>query len=112
MHQQFMTEHIPVSVPRQVPVGVVGKVHDRRCIGDGVVHDIERAVVSERVGDLDAQVAGVALLTICADVRELQGWAMGAYIRAPLPQPLIETLLAAMQRVRTVVLSKLVGVAI
>ena len=66
MYQQFVLEYVLARVPCQVPVSVVSKVHDSWSVCAGVVLDLERAVVGERVGNLDVQVAGIPLFTIYA----------------------------------------------
>ena len=101
-HQQ-VAEDVSGAVAREVPVGVVREVHDRRLVGGRAHVDLELVGVRQRVDDRRVDIARVALLAIGRAVGEGDARAGVGHLRLALPHHLVETLRAAVEVVRAVV---------
>ncbi len=92
----------------EVEVGVVGEAERGGGIGSGLVVDNEGVVACERVGDVEGEIAGVAVITIRAEAGEKQGGVAGGCGEGcRLPELFIEAALATVQMVGRVVDSEL-----
>ena len=96
----------------EVEVAVIGEVEGRSLVGGGGVVEVQGVVFGEGVDDRYGQVAGVAFLAIGAEVSQRQGFAGGGSAGHGLPDVLVETDVAAVQRVGAVVGGELIRFAI
>jgi len=79
------------------------EVYDRRLVGRGPVVEAQFVVVGPRVGRRHVEVAGIAFLAVLADVVQFQGWAGFRHRDFRVPDDLVESLDAAVERVGAVV---------
>ena len=97
----------------QVEVHVVRQIDHRVLVGHRRIVNGERAIIRQRVGDADLHLAGVAFLAIGAGVGQQRADALtGGRNRFHLPDPLVESSLAAVDCVRRIGKCELILVAV
>src|SRR6476620_9648059 len=100
---QLVAEDRAGAFACEVEIGVVGQVDDGRRVGGGAVVDAERAGGGQTVGDVDCEVARVALLAIRAGPGEADSDGIGLADLSGGPDVLVEAADAAVERIWAVV---------
>jgi hypothetical protein len=100
------------ALPGEVPIGVIGEVDDRGSVGFGPVVDAQPVVVIETVGHRHCQRSAVPLLAIGTDPRQAHAGRVIVPHVLGVPDALVETDHAAMERIGAVVGGELIGRAI
>ncbi len=100
------------SFARQVPIGMVGDVRDRRPVGRRDIFDAEVVLIIERIDRIDRHRAGIALVAVGADIAQRDRGGRPALDRGHFPQDLVETERTAVQRVRAIVDRRLPRLAV
>ena len=80
VERQLMVKDRAGAFAGEVEVGVIGQVEEVGLVGRGLVVDAELVGVGQGVGDVDGEVAGVALLAVRAGVGKVDADA----IRPPI----------------------------
>ena len=106
---QAMVSNIAFAFTFQVEIGVVGEVNDCGSVGLGAVLNAEGIVSTELVAHLHFEISGEALLAIGRAVAESDGVHI---LRHHLPNLIVEAVDASVEGMGTVVLRKVIGVAL
>src|SRR5690606_26321983 len=100
--RELVTEHVARAVAGQVEVGMLREIHDGRFVRRRVVIEDELVLVGERIRHARFERAGKALVAVRARMREDEPALPLPLERLGLPYHLVESDLAAVQRVRAV----------
>ena len=103
---------MPRRLAGHVPVRMMDHVDDRRGVGRRRHVDDQFTGGRERVDDLRGELAGIALLTVGRDGRELERRAVASEVRDGLPEMLVEAQLASVEVVNAVIGGKRVSLAV
>ena len=108
---QPVAKDIPLALPRQIKIGVVGQVQQGvPLLRRGGIVDNEGILLSQAVAHLHMQPAGVTLLTCFCRTGEHHH--IINVLGAPLPQAAVKASLAAVQVVAAVIGRQLILLAV
>ena len=91
---QQLVHGVELFVASQVEVAVVGQVEDGVFVGNGIVFNVQAAVIVQGVGNIDAGLAGETLIAVGADQTEGDGLVA---VENHGPQPQMEVVGAAVE---------------
>ena len=109
---QDVLKDVAVALTRQVEVTMIGEIQNGGLVRFCRVLDLELIRIGKGVGDVDSQRAGIALFAVGADIGETHGLSLSVLGGRGLPNSAVETNLAAVKRIRSVVDVEMVFLAV